>query len=118
MACDTYIELHASSAFSFLEASPLPEQLVERAAALGYSAVALIDRDGVHGAPRFYKAAQKLGIRPLVGSAVSMRLPPEESFPAPPALPLLVENRKGYQNLCRLITRMKLRAAKGEGQAT
>ena len=52
-----FIELHASSAFSFLEAASLPETLVERAAALGYSALALVDRDGVYGAPRFHKAA-------------------------------------------------------------
>ena len=55
-----FIELHASSAFSFLEAASLPETLVERAAALGYSALALVDRDGVYGAPRFHKAAKRL----------------------------------------------------------
>ncbi len=67
-----YIELHTSSAFSFLEASALPEQLVESAAALGYPALTLLDYDGVYGAPRFYKAAQKLGVRPLVGSEITL----------------------------------------------
>ena len=59
-----YIELHAASAFSFLRGASLPETLVERAAALGYPALALLDRDGVYGAPRFHKAASSAGIRP------------------------------------------------------
>ena len=56
-----YIELHASSAFSFLDGASLPEALVDRAAELGYSALALLDRDGVYGAPRFHKAALAAG---------------------------------------------------------
>ncbi|HEY3128599.1 MAG TPA: error-prone DNA polymerase [Acidobacteriota bacterium] len=74
-----YIELHAASAFSFLEASALPEQLVEAAAAFGYSALALLDCDGVYGAPRFYKAAQKLGVRPLVGSEITLQIESRKS---------------------------------------
>jgi len=58
-----YVELHAASAFSFLQGASLPEALVERAAALGYPALALLDADGVYGAPRFHKAAQKAGLR-------------------------------------------------------
>ena len=58
-----YIELHASSAFSFLDGASLPEALVDRAAALGYPALALLDRDGVYGAPRFHQAATAAGIR-------------------------------------------------------
>src|SRR6266550_5604319 len=57
-----YIELHAASAFSFLQGASLPETLVERAAALGYSALALLDADGVYGAPRFHKAATPIRI--------------------------------------------------------
>ena len=49
-----YIELHCASAFSFLRGASLPETLVERAAALGYTALALLDADGVYGAPRFH----------------------------------------------------------------
>ena len=67
-----YIELHTSSAFSFLRASSLPEMLVERAAALGYPAMALLDRDGVYGLPRFYKAATAAGIKPLVGAELTL----------------------------------------------
>src|SRR3954462_10531797 len=67
-----YIELHAASAFSFLQGASLPEALVERAAALGYPALALLDRDGVYGAPRFHKAAKAAGIRPIIGSKITI----------------------------------------------
>jgi len=105
----TYVELHAKSAFSFLEAAALPEVLAERAAALGQRALALVDADGVYGAPRFYRACTRLGITPLVGAEISMR--------DGGRLPLLIEDREGYRNLCRLLTRIKMRAAKGEGAA-
>ena len=62
-----YIELHAASAFSFLDGASLPETLVERAATLGYPALALLDRDGVYGIPRFHKAAVAAGIKPIIG---------------------------------------------------
>src|SRR5262249_33375866 len=67
------VELHAASAFSFLRGSSLPEQLVQRAAELGYDALALLDRDGVAGAPRFFRAAKKAGIRPLVGAELTLK---------------------------------------------
>jgi error-prone DNA polymerase len=105
-----YAELHARSAFSFLEGASLPEELIERAAELELPAVALLDRDGVYGAPRFHAAAKKAGLRALIGAEVTSA----EGC----RYPLLVENRTGYQNLCRLITRMKLRAPKGEAAAT
>ncbi|HEY0875886.1 MAG TPA: DNA polymerase III subunit alpha, partial [Vicinamibacterales bacterium] len=105
-----YIELHTSSAFSFLDGASLPEALVERAAELGYPALALLDRDGVYGAPRFHQAAKKAGIKAIIGAeltlSVNSRLLP---------LPVLVESRDGYRNLSRLVTQMKLRSAKGEG---
>src|SRR3954452_24164954 len=62
-----YPELHAASAFSFLDGASLPEALVARAAELGYPALALLDRDGVYGAPRFHIAARKAGIRAVIG---------------------------------------------------
>jgi error-prone DNA polymerase len=102
------VELHAASAFSFLRGSSLPEDLVERAARLGYSAVALVDRDTVAGAPRFFKAARAAGIRPIVGAELSLA--------GGGVLPLLVETRRGYRNLCRVITRMKAGVPKGEGR--
>jgi error-prone DNA polymerase len=115
-----YIELHAASAFSFLRAASLPEALIDRAATLGYPAVALIDRDGVSGAPRFHKAALAAGIRPLIGAELTI----EAGFsqapgPKPQAhvfsLPVLCASQEGWRNLCRLLSKMKLRAPKGEG---
>ncbi len=67
-----YVELHTSSAFSFLRAASLPEPLIDRAALLGYSAVALLDRDGVYGAPRFHKAARAAGLRPIIGAELTL----------------------------------------------
>ena len=103
-----YIELHARSAFSFLEGASLPEELASVCAEHGMPAMALLDRDGVYGAPRFHLAAKKISMRAHIGAEVTSA--------AGWRYPLLVESRAGYQNLCRLITRMKLRAQKGEGQ--
>src|SRR3954471_4746715 len=104
-----YIELHSRSAFSFLEGSSLPESLISRCAELKMPAMALLDHDGVYGAPRFHMAAKKAGIKAHIGAEVTY----ETSLRSP--LPLLIASRAGYQNLCRLITKMKLRAAKDEG---
>ncbi|MBZ5594908.1 MAG: error-prone DNA polymerase [Acidobacteriia bacterium] len=104
---EAYIELHARSAFSFLQGASLPEDLAQTAANLGYPALALLDRNGVYGAPRFHLAAKKSGISAHIGAEITCT----DGF----QYPLLVENRTGYQNLCRLVTRMKLRAKKGEG---
>ena len=68
----SYIELHTASAFSFLQGASLPEALVDRAAELGYPALALLDRDGVYGAPRFHKAARAAGIRPIIGAELTI----------------------------------------------
>jgi error-prone DNA polymerase len=114
-----YIEMHSASAFSFLDGASLPEALVERAAALGYPAIALLDRDGVYGIPRFHQAARRAGIKAIVGAELTLANPGVAgSGDALLRLPVLVESREGYRNLCRLVTRMKLRAAKGEGALT
>src|SRR5436309_13971040 len=68
----SYVELHAASAFSFLQGASLPEALVDRAAELGYQALALVDRDGVYGAPRFHKAARAAGIQPIIGAELTI----------------------------------------------
>jgi error-prone DNA polymerase len=107
-----YIELHAASAFSFLDGASLPEALVERAASLGYPALALLDRDGLYGAPRFHLAAKRAGIKAIIGAELTIGLGTGGSVFR---LPVLVESRDGYRNLCRLVTRMKLRSPKGEG---
>ncbi len=124
-----YVELHSASAFSFLEGASRPEDLVSRAKELELPAIALVDRDGVYGSPRFHMAAKSVGIRAHVGAEVSVEglgnragLPPwmPNSFSSMPVrLPLLVESRTGYQSLCRLMTRYKLREKeKGTGRAT
>jgi len=101
-----YIELHASSAFSFLRGGSFPEQLAEVAAELEMPALALCDRDGVYGAQRFSVAAREHGIRPIIGAELSMQ---DGSI-----LPVLVENRTGYKNLCQLLTQAHLRSEKGK----
>jgi error-prone DNA polymerase len=123
-----YVELHARSAFSFLEGASLPEVLIQQAAHLEMPAMALLDRNGVYGAPRFHMEAQKRGVRAHIGAELAVsdlgqRLRPATYLPHQhPAesvrLPLLAESRIGYQNLCRLITRFKLReSTKAEGSA-
>jgi error-prone DNA polymerase len=102
-----YRELHARSAFSFLEGASLPEELAGVCAERGMAAMAVLDRDGVYGAPRFYQAATKAKIKAHIGAEVTSA----DGW----RYPLLVESHEGYQNLCRAITQMKLRAKKGEG---
>ncbi|HEX9671522.1 MAG TPA: PHP domain-containing protein, partial [Thermoanaerobaculia bacterium] len=67
-----YAELRAASAFSFLDGASLPEDLIEQAAALELPAVALVDAQGVYGAPRFYQAARQAGVKALVGAEVAI----------------------------------------------
>ncbi len=107
MAAPAYIELHARSAFSFLRGASLPEQLAERAADLSLPALGLCDRMGVYGAPRFFSAARERGVQPVIGAELAM----EDGS----ALPVLVESRTGYQNLCQLLTKTHLRSPKNEG---
>ncbi len=140
---ERYAELRVASAFSFLDGASLPEDLVARAAELELPAVALIDVNGVYGAPRFYKAAREAGIKALVGAEVvldpkvplpSTRRGPVGLLPdpAPPRelpnhplrfhdaharLSLLVASRAGYRNLCRLLTAAARRGPKGEARA-
>ena len=103
---DAYVELHARSAFSFLEGASLPETLAAQAAEAGIPSLALLDRDSLSGAVRFHNAARKAGITPLVGAEVTAK----DGF----RYPLLAETRQGYQNLCRLLSKIKLREANGE----
>ena len=107
---DAFIELHARSAFSFLEGACVPEDLAGACASLNMPAMALLDRNGVYGSPRFHMAAKKAGVRAHIGSEITCT--------NGHTYPLLAASREGYRNLCRLVTRMKLRAPKGEGAAT
>lgn len=110
-----YIELHSRSAFSFLEGSSVPEELIAAGFKLEMPAMALLDRDGVYGAPRFHLAAKKIGIKAHIGAEVtvqSTKFKDQSSLTDVCSIPVLVRNRTGYQNLCRLITQMKLRVPK------
>ncbi len=114
---DDYVELRARSAFSFLEGSAQPEDLAERAAELGYPALALADRHGVSGAPRFHKACQAAGMRGLVGAELSVARPGgfgSLQGPGSDDLLLLVESPEGWRRLCRLITAGQADRPKGE----
>ena len=102
----SYVELHACSAFSFLRAASFPEQLGEVAAELSMPALALLDRNGIYGAQRFSVAAREQNIRPIIGCELEM----EDGG----ILPLLVQNRTGYKNLCELLTQAHLRSEKGK----
>ncbi|HWX15464.1 MAG TPA: error-prone DNA polymerase [Chthoniobacterales bacterium] len=102
----SYIELHAGSAFSFLRGASFPEQLAERAAELEMPALALLDRNGVYGAQRFSVAARENNLRPIIGCELSLE---DDRI-----LPVLVENRTGYKNLCELLTQAHLRSEKGK----
>jgi error-prone DNA polymerase len=126
---EQYVELHAASAFSFLEGASLPEDLVQRAAELNMPAMALLDRNGVYGSARFHTLAHKQGVRAHIGAEIAVsnlgkRLTPpawlpHQHAPEPARIPLLCASRAGYQNLCQLITRFKMReTTKCEGAAT
>ena len=93
----SYVELHAHSAYSFLDGASLPEELAARAVELGYDALALTDHDGVYGSLEFAHAAKALGLRPITGAEVTLA---DGSH-----VTLLVESPRGYANLCRLLTR-------------
>ena len=126
---EAYVELHASSAFSFLEGASLPEALIERAAELEMPAMALMDRNGVYGAARFHAMATKKGVQAHIGAELAVRDLPIRMVPPawlphgcaaePARLPLLCASRTGYQNLCQMVTRFKMRErTKAEGAAT
>src|SRR5437764_4532696 len=90
-----YVELHAHSAYSFLDGASLPEELAARAAELGYDAFALTDHDGVYGSLEFAHAAKHFDIRPITGAEVTV---------GDAHLTLLCETQHGYANLCRILT--------------
>jgi error-prone DNA polymerase len=91
-----YVELHAHSAYSFLDGASHPEELAAAAAELGYGALALTDHDGVYGSLEFAHAAKAFGVRPITGAEVTLA--------GGAHVTLLVESARGYANLCRLLT--------------
>jgi error-prone DNA polymerase len=107
MTAPPYIELRSRTAFSFLEGATTPEDLADRAAELGYPAIAMGDRDGVYGHPRFYQAAKKAGIKAIVGADLTLE---DDS-----RLYVLVPDRERYKNLCRMLTASKCRILRHDG---
>jgi len=123
-----YVELHAASAFSFLEGASQPEGLIRAAVETNMPAMALLDRNGFYGAARFHSSAKENGVQAHIGAEISVSdfgqcLQPPAWLPHqhadyPVRLPLLCESQTGYQNLCQLITRFKMRESrKSEGAA-
>ena len=124
-----YIELHAASAFSFLDGASQPEPLWSGPANSGMPAMALADRNGVYGVARFHTTAKRIGVKAHIGAEIAVssfgsRLTPHAWQPhqyadEPPRIVLLCASQTGYQNLCQLITRFKMReTTKAEGAAT
>jgi error-prone DNA polymerase len=103
-----YVELHCHSNFSFLDGANHPEDLATKAFKLGYKALALTDHNGLYGIVRFHKACQEKGIKPIIGSEITL----ENGH----HLVLLVKNHKGYFNLCQLQTQALLSHPKGEAR--
>jgi len=103
----SYVELHAHSAYSFLDGASLPEELAARAAELGYEALALTDHDGVCGSLEFAHAAKHLGVRPITGAEVTLRggsTEQQRRSGGETHVTLLCETQAGYANLCRILT--------------
>ncbi len=92
----SYVELHAHSAYSFLDGASSPEEIAAAAAVHGYGAVALTDHDGLHGSMEFAHACKGLGVKAITGAEVTLD---DGSH-----LTLLAADRTGYSNLCRLLT--------------
>lgn len=106
----SYVELHCHSHYSLLDGASSPAALVDRAAELGYSALALTDHDGLYGAIPFYLAAREHGIRPIIGAEITLV---DSSH-----LVLLARDRAGYANLCGLLSQGGLAGVKGKPQIT
>jgi error-prone DNA polymerase len=104
----SYVELHAHSAYSFLDGASQPEELAAAAAELGYPALALTDHDGVYGSLEFANAAKDFGVRPITGAEVTLD--------GGAHVTLLVETPRGYANLCRLLTAAHAQTRPKEGR--
>ncbi|MGD6223960.1 PHP domain-containing protein, partial [Xanthomonas citri pv. citri] len=105
-----YAELRCASSFSFLVGASHPQELVERAAQLGYSAIALTDECSVAGIVRAHVAAKECGLQLLVGA--QLKVEPAVGM-APCTLTVLACDLEGYGNLCAYITRLRRAAPKG-----
>ena len=115
-----YVPLWCKSNFSFLDGASHPEELVQRARELAIPALVLADRDGVYGIVRAHVAAGGDGPRLIVGAQLTVTDNPDDhaAEAGHDLLILLVKDRAGYANLCRLISRGRLRCAKGESRVS
>src|SRR5438067_7723504 len=102
-----YIELHCHSAFSFLDGASLPDELVAAALELGHQSLALTDHNSVSGSMEFAVAARALGLRPIHGAEVDL----DDGR----HLTLLVEDARGWSNLCRILTRAHAHTREKQG---
>ncbi|HEY0971766.1 MAG TPA: PHP domain-containing protein, partial [Gemmatimonadales bacterium] len=107
----SYAELHCHSAFSLLDGASSPEELVARAASLGYAALALTDHDDLGGAVRFGQAAAEAGVEGMVGAELTVLCDDDAS---PAHLVLIATSREGYANLSTLVTRARMDRPRGE----
>jgi error-prone DNA polymerase len=103
-----YAELHSWSNFTFLEGGSHPEEMVEHAAALGLAGLGLTDRDGVYGAVRFSKHAERNGLPAICGAELTLE--------GGARLVLLAENERGYANLAHAISTAQLRGRKRDSR--
>jgi error-prone DNA polymerase len=101
-------ELTVASAFSFSEGASMPEELVERAQALGFRALAITDRDGVYGLPRAWRVARGTALRLLSGARITIE--------GGPGMVLLARDTKGWAHLCQLLTACHKDTEKGRGR--
>src|SRR5438445_11509324 len=114
-----YAELHCHSNYSFLEGASHPEELVARARDLEMPALAITDRNGLYGAVKFFGAAERAGIQPIIGTELTIddgSTPPKDRVDYDrwgDRLLLLAEDKVGYMNLCRLISIAQMPNAKG-----
>ena len=100
----SYAELHLHTCYSFLDGASQPEELVARAAELGYRALAITDHDNLHGAMAFAQACAAVAIRPVTGVELTLRHGVHDAESGPVHLTFLAETGRGYANLCRLVT--------------
>ncbi|MGB3633597.1 MAG: DNA polymerase III subunit alpha [Rubrobacteraceae bacterium] len=99
-----FAHLHVRSGFSYGLGTATPEELVEAAAGMGYRSLALTDRDGLYGIPRFLKACGDHGLSPIVGAEITVKVSPEDGPEARGHVVLLAASERGYRTLCRLLT--------------
>jgi error-prone DNA polymerase len=105
-----YVPLWCKSNYSFLEGASHPDELVDEAHRLGLPAIALTDRDGVYGVVRAHVKAREIGLKLITGSEITT----DDGS----SMVVLAQDRAGYANLCRLITKGRLRSEKGDSAVT